>query len=491
MERKKKHKLTGKIKNIADLAISAFFVVITVAIGVLALVLPKQTYSESEKRELAAMPELTLENLVSGDYTDGFDVYFSDTFPMRDTLVDFAGEIKQYRGVRAFTGGKTIYTADESIFSTDDINSEIDESKFDNAEKIEIDESAENIVDGGEFIPGEIGSQKNESGTNQDVQNSESNMQEKEEPVVEEPKPVGAEGPAGEKRGSLYVVGNTALELYRGNETSALAYAELINSYAKYLPENVNIYNMVVPTHTEFALPLSDRSVSNEQRPVLDAIHDNLSERVISIDPYDTIREHYESGEYLYFRTDHHWTALGAYYAYTEFCRVLGIEAVPISDYESGRIEPFLGTFYQSSRDAALRETPDYVDYYKVDIPCTVTRYDNSGQGYSAALYYTYVKGEANAYLAFLGGDFPYIKAVTENKNGRKLIIFKESYGNPLVPFLAPHFEEIHVADIRYFPYNAVNFISQYGITDALFVNGLMSASTGARINEMYALLTK
>jgi hypothetical protein len=109
-----------------------------------------------------------------------------------------------------------------------------------------------------------------------------------------------------------------------------------------------------------------------------------------------------------------------------------------------------------------------------------------------AKLYYEYVKGEANSYLAFLGGDFPYIKVVNdENKNGKKLIVFKESYGNPLIPFLAPHFEEIHVADIRYFPYNAVNFINQYGITDVLFVNGLMSASTSARVNEIYSLLNK
>lgn len=489
MEKKRKNKIAKGMKNIADLVISVFFAVAVITVGVLALVLPKQRYSESEKRELAAFPEFSADTLLSGDFTDGFDVYFSDTFPGRDTLVDFAGDVKQYRGVRAFTGGKTIYAADDNMFFAEEINTEIDENKFNNAEKIEINESSENITDS-EFVPGDIDLQKGEGNQSCGVQESENTTDENKK-NEEIQKPVGAQGPAGEKRGSLYVVGNTALELYRGSEASALAYAELINSYAKYLPENVNIYNMVVPTHTEFALPLSDRTVSNEQRPVLDTIRDNLSERVISVDPYNTIREHYENGEYLYFRSDHHWTALGAYYAYTEFCRTLGIEAVPISDYESGRIEPFLGTFYQSSRDAALRETPDYVDYYKVDVPCTVTRYDYNGQGYNAALYYTYVKGEANAYLAFLGGDFPYIKAVTENKNGRKLIVFKESYGNPLVPFLAPHFEEIHVADIRYFPYNAVNFISQYGITDALFVNGLMSASTTARINEMYSLLTK
>ncbi len=493
-----KHAL--KISNIVT---SAVFSVIIIGVGVFAMLSPKPTYSESEKRELEKKPELTVESLVNGDYTDSFDKYFSDTFPARDRLVDLASRVKNFRGMRAFAKDtKTIHSGDDSMYSTGDKKVEIDEGKFTDAEKIEIGE-----VDSGaqadDFVPGQIENNSGENATTEDKQdsqelnNSEDTIGSGKAPDTEEEenskpeKPVGAEGPAGEKRGSLYVVGNTALELFRGNETSSLVYAELINTYAKYMPENINIYNMVVPTHTEFGLPLSDRSVSNEQRPVIDVIKNNLSERVIFVDAYARLREHYENGEYLYFRTDHHWTGLGAYYAYVEFCKTCGIEPVDISAYETGRIEPFLGTFYQSSRDAALKSTPDYVEYYKIDVPCTVTRYDAYGQAYGAKLYYTYVKGEGNSYLAFLGGDFPYMKVVTENKNGKKLMVFKESYGNALVPFLAPHFEEIHIADIRYFPYNAVNFASQYGITDVLLVNGLMSASTGARVDEMYSLLNK
>ncbi len=494
-----KSKKADKAKKISNILISSIFSVLVIGVGVYAFLAPKPTYSESEKRELAKMPELTVENIADGTFTDGYDIYFSDTFPGRDTLVDFATTVKDFKGVRAFVeGGKTIYTADDDMYSTEEKEVEIDESKFNNAEKIEISDEVVNTEED-EFIPGQHEETKpdDSKNTEADVSEGDGESGNKGEPEKEQEeqkkndKPVGAEGPAGEKRGSLYVVGNTALELFRGNEVSSKIYAEAINTYAKYLPETVNIYDMVVPTHTEFALPLSDRSVSNEQRPVLDAIRDNLVERITFVDPYDKIREHYEMGEYLYFRSDHHWTALGAYYAYAEFCEVLGFEPVDITSYETGRIEPFLGTFYQSSRDAALKASPDYVDYYKVDVPMAVTRYDANGGAYNARLYYTYVKGEANSYLAFLGGDFPYIKAVTENKNGRKLIVFKESYGNPLIPFLAPHFEEIHVADIRYFPYNAVNFINQYGVTDVLFVNGLMSASTGARVDEIYGMLNK
>lgn len=501
---KQKDKIPGaKIKSalkISNIITNALFCVIIAGVGVFAMLLPKPAYSESEKRELEKKPEFTLENIASGNYTDSFDRYFSDTFPGRDGLVDLAATLRTFKGVRAIVkGGTTIHSGDDSMYSTEEKEVEIDESKFENADEIKIGNENENILEDG-FVPGQItqvGSEANTEdaestasgeGTSVEAEENSQNTAEKEEEFKE---PVGAKGPAGEKRGSLYVVGGTALELFRGNETSSKVYTEAINTYAKYMPESINIYDLVVPTHTEFALPVSDRSVSNEQKPVIDVIKDNLSERVTFVDAYASLRRHYENGEYLYFRTDHHWTALGAYYAYVEFCKSYGIEPVDISVYETGRIEPFLGTFYQSSRDAALRATPDYVEYYMVDTPCTVTRYDAYGQGYAAKLYYTYVKGEGNSYLAFLGGDFPYMKVQTENKNGKKLMVFKESYGNALVPFLAPHFEEIHIADIRYFPYNAVNFAGQYGITDILFINGLMSASTGARVDEIYSLLNK
>lgn len=493
-------KARGALK-ISNIITNALFCVIIVGVGVFALLLPKPVYSESEKRELEKKPEFTLENIASGNYTDSFDRYFSDTFPGRDGLVDLAAALRTFKGVRGFVkGGTAIHSGDDSMYSTEEKEVEIDESKFRNADEIKIGGDNDSILEDG-FVPGQI-AESGSSGANTEGAESEipggensdaagensADIAEKEEEFKE---PVGAKGPAGEKRGSLYVVGGTALELFRGNETSSRVYAEAINTYAKYMPESISIYDLVVPTHTEFALPVSDRSVSNEQKPVIDVIKNNLSERVKFVDAYASLRRHYENGEYLYFRTDHHWTALGAYYAYVEFCKSYGIEPVDISAYETGRIEPFLGTFYQSSRDAVLRETPDYVEYYMVDTPCTVTRYDAYGQGYAAKLYYTYVKGEGNSYLAFLGGDFPYMKVQTENKNGKKLMVFKESYGNALVPFLAPHFEEIHIADIRYFPYNAVNFAGQYGITDILFINGLMSASTGARVDEIYSLLNK
>ena len=90
-----------------------------------------------------------------------------------------------------------------------------------------------------------------------------------------------------------------------------------------------------------------------------------------------------------------------------------------------------------------------------------------------------------------MGGDIPLATIQTENENGRKIIVFKESYGNAFVPFLVPHYETVYVADIRSFPYNAIDFIRENGITDVLFVNNIMTSNTSARVANILGLITK
>lgn len=472
----------------------------------------KPTYSEYEKRTLEPAPEFTIETLANGSFTESFDKFYSDNFPMREKLVESATLIKRFRGIRAFnSSAKQVIQGDDDIYSSGDLEITVDEDKFINAPQIQIgDIGADSENDFGigeqeesskeqEGVSGELDTSgiNSETITETDTSvdagtrseslvdvlaNSESDAQEKVEVTV----------PQGEKRDTIYIIGDTAYEYFRGSEKTSTDYINVINTYAKYIPEGVNIYDLVIPTHPEFGLEGADRTVSKEQKPVIDYIGNNLDSRVNFVNPYDKLFSHYKNGEYLYFRTDHHWTIRGAYRAYEAFCKSANIEPIPEDSYEKGRIEPFLGTFYSASgNEPLLKNNPDYVEYFKIDVPCTVLRYDTKGKATNGKLYYTSVRGEANAYLAFMGGDFAYVNIKTENTNGRKLMIFKESFGNPLIGLLAPHFEEVHVADIRYFQYNSINFISQYGITDVLFCNGIMSANSKSRVNDLLGLMNK
>ncbi len=468
----------------------------------------KPTYSEYEKRNLEQAPELTVEKLADGSYTEDFDRFFSDNFPFRESIVKRATVLKRFRGIRAFNkDAKQVIRGDSDMYTDGEMEIIIDAEKFNDGREIVIPGLSDaSPVNGEETESPEVpadGAESENGGTVPAFSNTEipasTEITETAEPEVQ---PVRSEtqtqnteentAPKGEKRDTIYIIGDTAFEYFRGSEKSSSDYINVVNTYAKYIPENVNIYTLVIPTHPEFGLTGADRKVSNDQKPVIEHIGNSLDARVKFVNPYARLADGYKKGEYLYFRTDHHWTVRGAYKAYLEFCAVSGIQPIPEENYEKGRVEPFLGTFYGASgREQALGKNPDFVEYFMIDIPCTVTRYDKSNNATVGKLYYKSVRGESNAYLAFMGGDFPYINIKTENTNGRKLMIFKESFGNPLIGLLVPHFEEVHVADIRYFKYNSVNFIKQYGITDVLFCNGIMSANSKARVNDLLNLMNK
>ena len=108
-----------------------------------------------------------------------------------------------------------------------------------------------------------------------------------------------------------------------------------------------------------------DESLQNElgcsnQQDAINYIYSSLDSRIKTVNVFDTLKEH--SDEYLYFRTDHHWTALGAYYTYCEYMNVKGDSPTLLSEYETLTFDNFLGTYYSSSnQNAALGANPDTI----------------------------------------------------------------------------------------------------------------------------------
>ena len=465
-------------------------------VGIISVFAPKPTYSELEKRELAKFPEVSGESISDGSFTDEFDAYYGDTFPWREQLITASAKIKSLFGFRP--EGKTIYNGDAPSEDTDEdyaLSTNRDDvlQLVDELMKNPGEDKSSDIGDGSGKSEENIGTPPDGNTGGQastDVGGEYEVPTESDEPTVD----VNRE--RGERRGALYVVGDTALEIFGGTTAACEYYGNVINLHAdtyRELVNDINVYCMVFPTHTEFAIPDVDRSLSKEQRPCIDTIKNTLDSNVTFVDPYEILKKKFFAGEYLYFRTDHHWTARGAYYAYTEFAKAAGFSAKPIGDYTTGRIEKFLGTFYTSTTDPALAANPDYVEYFDIATPYNATYYKRDKTIYkeNETLLYRGISNINNGYLCFTGGDQPYIKITTENKNGRKIIVFKESYGNAFVPFLVDSFEEIHVADIRTFPYNSALFIKENGITDVLFMNSAMSASTTDRIKNIESLLTR
>lgn len=306
---------------------------------------------------------------------------------------------------------------------------------------------------------------------------------------------VNDDGTSGYMDGSIYIWKKTGFEMFYGDNNSAASYANAISSYKKKLGSDIKVYSMLVPNHTEFGLPerLRKELMCNSQRENLDSVYSSFTEDVVPVDIYNVLSNH--MNEYIYFNTDHHWTGLGGYYAYTEFAKTAGLEALSLSSMEKKSIEGFVGSFINSTKSNSqpngneeLRSNLDTVEYYEIDGDFEVkTTGENGSSDFSEiSLYYPHAEGGANTYGVFLWGDHPLTVIKNNNiKDGRKIAVIKESYGNAFIPYLAYNYEEVYVIDFRYYEENLKKLCDEKGITEVIFANGIMSANSAFQIEKM------
>ncbi|KMY31786.1 hypothetical protein ACZ11_06215 [Lysinibacillus xylanilyticus] len=312
--------------------------------------------------------------------------------------------------------------------------------------------------------------------------------EENKESVVEDSKQEVSENTVAEKSGSIITLGDRAVEIFYGNPENALRYSKAISSLKQALGENVTVYNMVVPTSVEFALPKKYQHMSTPQKSVIDEIYGNLDSEIKNVNAYEALEKH--KNEYLYFNTDHHWTSLGAYYAYEQFAKEAGFKEKSLDEYEKYSKEDFLGTLFTQTQDTKLKEKKDIVEYYKIPVDYEVYRYEkgNENTAVSSTLYADYADG-VNAYSVFLHGDFPLVKIKNnDSNNGKKLVVVKESYGNAFVPFLIPHYDELYVVDSRYYNSGFKKLIDEQEIKEVLFINNIFATNTAKIVKTLERL---
>ncbi len=114
----------------------------------------------------------------------------------------------------------------------------------------------------------------------------------------------------------LLVLEDRLLELYHYDSKACDGYAQAVNAYADWLPEQINMYHMLVPMRIAFE-EQQYRQLSDNQQQAIGQVYGQLDSRIRTIDVYTRLEQH--QAEPVYFRTDHHWTALGAYYGAQAF----------------------------------------------------------------------------------------------------------------------------------------------------------------------------
>ena len=192
--------------------------------------------------------------------------------------------------------------------------------------------------------------------------------------------------------------------------------------------------------------------------------------------------------EYIFYRTDHHWTSLGAYYGYAALMETLGRgdEIIPLSQYQKTTVSTeFYGTVFSSSGVRWVE--PDEMDVYVPEDGITVTSPTyganwNLGSEEARQLYDESYLSKKDKYSMFLGGQQALGVVKTGNTDKPKLLLVRDSYSDSLVPFLTPHFSEIHLIDLRYFKLSAKDYIARNGIDQAVVLYSVPNFVTDANL---------
>ena len=272
------------------------------------------------------------------------------------------------------------------------------------------------------------------------------------------------------EKNNILVCGDYAVEYFKLDETGSDSYAKMVSDFAAKYPD-VHVTSLLIPKACAFYPPLGYDDVLENQAAFIQATYDSMGDGVTKADCIGVLKEHI--GEYTYYRTDHHWTSLGAYYASQAYCAANGITARTLGSYKTIVNCGYIGSLYSfAGEPAQLKQNPDYTVAHLPETGYTMTC-TTGGSTFEAKA----INEEASGYAeAFMSGDQAFTDIKTENKNGKKLLIFKESYGNAFAPYMIDYYEEIIVIDIRQETASIASMIDEYGITDALIINNVQGA---------------
>lgn len=222
-----------------------------------------------------------------------------------------------------------------------------------------------------------------------------------------------------------------------------------------------------------------------DQTSSISQVKKTLGDSVQWVDAVKAMNSH--ADEKIYYKTDHHWTALGAFYTFQEAAGTLEITGDYTSAYASYPITAdFNGTLASMSGcELKVKEQMEIYVPKNVDNDVVVTYVDE--QKKRTSLYDSSKLYTRDKYAVYLGGNFSLVDIRTMAENQRKLLIVKDSYANSFVPFLTPYFSEIVLLDPRYYTGTIQDTMETYQVTDVLF---LYSGNTFFQDNHISGVLT-
>lgn len=491
-----------------------------------------QSVSELENRRLANWPTLSSQTLLDGSYTKDVETYVADHFPGRAWLTEVAFAIRTYRGVLA---GDRVIQVKGAETGFEDVSqwASVTENTSSNA-PADTHDATEPKVPNEQNSPADskyvaVGPPTSlEQSTQSEISNAienkeiavdstsrnegEASLPQEVLPVAVAPAnikppavnpisapPTQAKPPAAKpsppvdstQPKPLNVVGGVllhegqALFMFQGTDRGAQGYANAVNTWVELVAKSrpgMTSTVVVTPTSSHFYLPPAARARTTSEPKNLAAIRAALLPEVRFADVVSEMEGH--QNEALFFKSDHHWTGLGAYYAYRAWARSNGVTPLELSAFSKRSVPGIAGSFWSLTQAPELRNA-DKESYYYVPTTVTFDGTQYAGPEQKTPMPQPFFAEKSRGYIVFLGGDIPLLVSNTSARTGRTALVVKNSYGNAFAPYLLPHFDRVVVLDYRYVSRNIQDIVDTFGVTDLVFVNATITANSGAHQERM------
>ena len=224
------------------------------------------------------------------------------------------------------------------------------------------------------------------------------------------------------------------------------------------VPDAANVLNHSLPS---LAKP-------EDQTQMFSMVRKDLGDSVEWIDVSTELNKH--KTEKIYYKTDHHWTTLGAFYAFQAAAPSLGIEGDLSGKYVSYAVSDSFNGMLASKSGVNLGEK-EQIDIYVPTEEDTdlIVDYVDEGKR-STSLYDSSKLKEKDQYTVFLGGNSSLLDIRTVSTSTKRLLLVKDSFANSFIPFLTPYYREIVVVDPRYYSGTINDLMDSYRISEVLFL---------------------
>ena len=437
-------------------------------------------FTETENRNLAAFPQVTAQSLFSGQFGQEIENYLLDRFPLRNLAIQFTNRLESTLSLASHNDYPQIAEDAE-----DPLDTELDTSDVD-ALLAQLNKSAAPT----EPVPTEAHLPTGPDST------EPAETEPAEDPPIT-PKPAVTLEEIPEYLGVFMDTGKGSQPLQYYHRNNVAAATAVLNNYARLLPENGKLMFTIGPSSylvDQFVNAENKVSFHNTWDEAVTALGDD---NVFAFDPCQILSDPIRAGEYVYFRTDIHWTPYGAYLIYKQMAQQAGKEVCSYpDDFDITVEENFRGTYY--------RDTPSVyggvpADTLELLMPKIGVEYRQI-TGKDEYKVIPFLNDEAvfndryTVYMSGPGGPWRYVQC--DNEETENCLVITDSFGLTVIPFLTFNYNQVHCYDARYFDpytvgYSVAEMIEKYQIHDIYvivadihsFDSGFIMTSVNGHLN--------